>query len=303
LNANTGAITGTPSAAGSFSFDITATDSLGCTGSTSYTVNINASCPTITLSPATLPDGTVGTAYSQTVSASGGAAPYTFAVTSGALPAGLSLNGTTGNISGTPSATGTSNFTITATDNNACTGSQAYSITINPSCLFCDDFEDGVLDSNWTYVKPSWTESGGSLNGTPTKRKAIAVARPVFAGCVNCCASASMTTAGGPFNRVWFYNHYVDKSNLIEILMKEENDKWILKQRINKSVVAKAKFLSPILPNQAYDVEVCFNGSQFDVTIDGSPAMTLNPVGAVPNGTIGFAAKNTTGSFGYIQVK
>ncbi len=70
------------------------------------------------------------TAYSQTVSASGGISPYTYAVTSGSLPTGISLNSSTGVISGTPSGTGTSSFTVTATDAHSYTGSQAYSVTI-----------------------------------------------------------------------------------------------------------------------------------------------------------------------------
>ena len=85
----------------------------------------------ITVSPATLPDGSVTSAYSQTVTASGGSSPYTFAVTAGSLPTGLSLNTSTGDITGTPTATGTFNFTITATDSLACTGSTAYTVDID----------------------------------------------------------------------------------------------------------------------------------------------------------------------------
>jgi hypothetical protein len=69
--------------------------------------------------PATLPNGTVAVPYSQTLVGSGGTAPYTFAVTSGALPAGLSLTAA-GALAGTPTAAGTSNFTIRATDANGC---------------------------------------------------------------------------------------------------------------------------------------------------------------------------------------
>lgn len=63
-------------------------------------------------------DGTVGTAYAGfTVKATGGTSPYTFAVTSGTLPAGLSLNASTGAISGTPTTAGTSSsIVITVTD-------------------------------------------------------------------------------------------------------------------------------------------------------------------------------------------
>ncbi|HEX8679077.1 MAG TPA: LamG-like jellyroll fold domain-containing protein, partial [Chthoniobacterales bacterium] len=91
-------------------------------------------CPTITLSPTTLPAGTVGTAYTQTVTASGGSGTYTYSVSSGALPPGLTLNASTGAISGTPTTTNASpySFTITATDaSTTCTGSRDYTVTIN----------------------------------------------------------------------------------------------------------------------------------------------------------------------------
>jgi hypothetical protein len=87
---------------------------------------------TITLSPTTLPNGTVGTAYSRTITASGGTSPYTFAKSSGTLPAGLALS-SAGLLSGTPSAAGTSTFTVTATDSASNTGSQSYTLTIGSS--------------------------------------------------------------------------------------------------------------------------------------------------------------------------
>jgi N-acetylneuraminic acid mutarotase len=126
-----GNITGTPTTGGTFNFTVTVTDSNGCTGTTDYSIVITGGCPLITVLPATLPDGIVGTAYSQTVSGSGGTAPYTFAVTTGALPTGLSLNPSTGAITGTPTATGPFSFTITATDANLCTGATAYILTID----------------------------------------------------------------------------------------------------------------------------------------------------------------------------
>jgi hypothetical protein len=89
-------------------------------------------CPTITLSPATLPNGTVGTAYSQTLSATGGTGAKTFAVTTGTLPAGLTLS-TAGVLSGTPTSIATQTFTVTATDTLGCTGALSYTITPNPN--------------------------------------------------------------------------------------------------------------------------------------------------------------------------
>jgi uncharacterized repeat protein (TIGR01451 family) len=77
-----------------------------------------AAGPVITLAPATLPNGTVGVLFSQTLTGSGGTAPFSFSVTAGALPAGVTLTpaGTLGLLSGTPTAPGTSTFTIRVTD-------------------------------------------------------------------------------------------------------------------------------------------------------------------------------------------
>jgi len=131
LNSSTGAITGTPTAAGTFTFTITATDATGCSGSRLYTITIaSTGCPAITLSPMTLPAATAQVFYSQSVTASGGTAPYAYTVSSGALPAGLTLNPATGLISGTPLQGGLFNFTIRATDTNGCIGAQPYTLAV-----------------------------------------------------------------------------------------------------------------------------------------------------------------------------
>ncbi|WP_380787837.1 putative Ig domain-containing protein [Sphingomonas sp. R86521] len=132
-----GVVSGTPTQAGSFTVTVTAQDSsTGAgpfTGSRTYTLVIAA--PTITLAPPTSPSATVGVAYSQTISAAGGAAPYEFAITAGALPAGLTL-AAAGALSGTPSAGGSFAFTVTATDATAAgsggpyTASRSYSLTV-----------------------------------------------------------------------------------------------------------------------------------------------------------------------------
>jgi len=102
---------------------------------------------TITLSPPTLSGGSIGTPYSQTITASGGMAPYIYSVTVGTLPAGLTLTG--GTISGTPSAAGTSAFTIKATDSQSSNGSRAYSITINGGST---STKIGVYDNGVWYL-------------------------------------------------------------------------------------------------------------------------------------------------------
>ena len=169
--------------------------------------------------------------------------------------------------------------------------------------MFCDDFNDGVLSTGWTYVKPNWTESGGLLAGAPTGRKAIAIATPIFSGCSNCTVKAEMQTGGGAGNRVWLLAWYVDKKNTVELLMKEENDFWVLKQKSNGSVVAKAKGAATIDPNTIYDAKIVFDGNQFQLYVNNTLLITLpKGAGTNPNGTIGFQSKLTTGSFDSIDV-
>lgn len=84
---------------------------LGCGGQSSNSTTGTA----LTIATASLPNGTLGVAYSSTVSATGGTPPYSWALSSGSLPAGLSLS-SAGEISGTPSAAGATNFTVRVTD-------------------------------------------------------------------------------------------------------------------------------------------------------------------------------------------
>jgi uncharacterized protein (TIGR03437 family) len=87
-------------------------------------------CPTMTLSPATLPSGTQNLTYpTTTISSATGTAPLTYAIISGALPAGLSFSAS-GQLSGTPTEAGNFNFTVKVTDANLCTGRQTYSLAI-----------------------------------------------------------------------------------------------------------------------------------------------------------------------------
>jgi len=96
-------------------------------GSNTVWVKSTGTAPTITTT--SLPNGTVGTAYSQTLQAIGDT-PITWSVSAGSLPGGLNLSATTGMISGTPTANGTFNFTIRAA-NAVGSDTKALSITIN----------------------------------------------------------------------------------------------------------------------------------------------------------------------------
>ena len=184
-----GVMSGTPTASGSFNFTITATDALTYTGAQAYTLAVVAA-PTITIAPTLLPAANENLVYSQTVTASGGTAPYGYAVTAGALPPGLTLS-SGGALSGSPTASGSFNFTVTATDAMTYTGSQSYTlvvgsastITITPASLPAANqdlaYSQAITASGGTEpygyavtsgaLPPGLTLSGdGQLAGTPT---------------------------------------------------------------------------------------------------------------------------------------
>ncbi|PPT45886.1 autotransporter outer membrane beta-barrel domain-containing protein [Xanthomonas arboricola] len=130
LDGSSGALTGTPGSVGSFSFSVTATDSTtGTPSQATRGYNLTIAAPPIVVAPSALPSATRGTAYSQTLSASGGTAPYTYALASGTLPAGITL-ASNGTLSGTATVEGSFNFTVTATDANTFTATQAYALTV-----------------------------------------------------------------------------------------------------------------------------------------------------------------------------
>ncbi|MBA4312779.1 MAG: hypothetical protein C0417_09135 [Chlorobiaceae bacterium] len=174
-----GILSGTPITSGSYNFAITAADQNTCTGSQPYTLIIGG-CPSITLSPSTLPSGMVSSAYNQTITASGGTAPYSFSVTSGSLPSGLSLT-SLGVLSGTPSSSGTYNFTVTASDASLCIGTLPYSVVINSNpgntivlttlgTAYTQDFNTLASSGTSSAMPTGWmfTETGSNANTTYT---------------------------------------------------------------------------------------------------------------------------------------
>ena len=121
---SSGVLSGTATAGGIFAFTVTATDSSTgsgpYTGSLTYTLDVAP--PNLVFTPATLPNVQVGVPVTQTISVSGGTAPYSnITLASGNLPVGLTLS-SAGVLSGTPTADGTFNFTLAATDSSTGTG-------------------------------------------------------------------------------------------------------------------------------------------------------------------------------------
>lgn len=124
-----GTITGTPTASGSVTIGVSVTDADAAviTGSVNIIVEPH---PDIVVSPGQLLNGQVGVPYSKAFRGNFGYGPYALAVTSGSLPAGLSFNTATGVLSGTPTATGTSTFYVTATDHYEFEGTRPFKLTV-----------------------------------------------------------------------------------------------------------------------------------------------------------------------------
>ena len=176
LNQSTGAIAGTPSAAGSSTVSVTVTDSSQLTASAQYTLAINPYIPPlqiITASP--LPDGISGASYSAQFAATGGAPGYTFGVTAGSLPPGLSLS-SNGILSGIPTKTGDYNFAVQVTDSGGTKTSGAFLLTIKapPLVITTPSFADAPVGTSFNTqfaatggVPPYvWGASGSVPSGT-----------------------------------------------------------------------------------------------------------------------------------------
>ncbi|MEV5968235.1 putative Ig domain-containing protein [Kribbella sp. NPDC051952] len=127
LNASSGLVSGTPTAAGSFAVTLTVTDSFGQTAARTATVLIVA-LPAFANTPT--PTGQVGVSYPHSFDVTGGALPLTWSLAAGTLPPGLVLDTATGRLSGTPTTTGSSTFTIGVVDANNQTASRTVTIVI-----------------------------------------------------------------------------------------------------------------------------------------------------------------------------
>jgi large repetitive protein len=185
LAASTGVLSGTPTAAGMFTFTVKVTDKSGLTDTKSTSITI---IPGPSMTFAAPPGGWTHTVYLYTLTASGGTAPLTWTVTSGSLPAGVILSAD-GNLTGTPTATGTFSFTVKATDANGQSATQATSLTIAtgvsttfsapPATVvgalysFTLTATGGTTPYTWSVnsgtLPPGITlSSAGVLSGTPT---------------------------------------------------------------------------------------------------------------------------------------
>ena len=194
-----GVISGTPTTAGTFNFTVKAINSAGNdTKALSITISTNAVAPVITTT--SLPNGTVGSSYNQTLAATG-TAPITWSLASGSLPNGLTLS-SAGVISGTPTAAGISNFTVKAT-NSAGNDTKALSITIISNVvapvITTTSLPNGTVGSTYDQmlaatgtVPISWSLVGGALpNGLTLSSMGVISGTPTATGTSNFTVKAT----------------------------------------------------------------------------------------------------------------
>ena len=153
-----GVVSGIPALAGVFPFTVQVTDSNGLSSTAPFSLTIDPTPTPPTITTTTLATGEVGTAYNQTLAATGGTTPYTWSVISGALPTGLSLGSSSGVISGTPTVATSAGITIQATGGNGLSTTASFSLTIYPQ---------GTLVTNGSFETGDFTDWVATDIGTP----------------------------------------------------------------------------------------------------------------------------------------
>jgi hypothetical protein len=187
LDQMTGMISGTPLVpAGTSTFTVRVADAAGQDDTQALSITINLVNPPV-ITTTTLPGGTVGQPYNQTLQATGGILGLTWTLSGGSLPAMLSLS-PAGVISGTPTNTGTSNFTVTVRDTLNQSDTQALSIAVSaaltittnslPDAQEGDSYgrtlqrSGGVAPFTWSVAPPlpdglTLNPSTGRISGIP----------------------------------------------------------------------------------------------------------------------------------------
>ncbi|HUI84463.1 MAG TPA: Ig domain-containing protein [Candidatus Binatia bacterium] len=184
-----GVISGMPTMSGAFQFTVQVTDSEMNTATAPLSITVQPAALMITTT--SLPNGQVTVSYSATLGATGGVPPYTWSIISGSLPPGLNLTPGSGLISGTPTTSGTFQFTVQVTDSNSNMATAPLSITIQPAPLMITTTTlpngqvsvpynatlgatGGTPPYTWSIVSGNLppglglTPSSGLISGTPT---------------------------------------------------------------------------------------------------------------------------------------
>jgi len=253
-----GTLSGIPTAVGTFNFTATVTDDLGEDESKVFTLVIAASNVSISTA-SSLPGGVQGATYSAALTASGGTAPYSFAVSAGSLPGTVSL-ASGGALTGTLGAPATYNFTAEVTDAGGLVATKAFSIVVTSSPPITSPaiLPQGVVGSAYSYTfgilgggTYTWSVTAGTLPANLTlAANGQLTGSPTIAGTANFTVSAQ--APGGNVSSKAF------------------------------TLVVNANLVSPTIDDPAFPVTAV--GAVFSHTITASPAPSAYAASGLPGG-------------------
>jgi uncharacterized repeat protein (TIGR01451 family) len=168
--------------------------------------------------------------------------------------------------------------------------------------LLFDDFEDGPATS-WTVSKGNWTEQNGKLQNAAAAKAVIAAPLPWppsgMSDCSNCTRELKgIEVAAGTKRKITITAWSADKHNKVDVIFKVDSGggKMVMKQRSNNAIVAKGKADVPISNDTPFDFAISYDGTKFDITIDGSSVLTVNS-NAAPSGNLLITVKNAAAKF------
>jgi hypothetical protein len=176
-------------------------------------------------------------------------------------------------------------FKVIAQSSGVSRSSDIWIVVMPAGAIFFDDFEDGDV-SDWNKNTDEWSVSNGNLNGSTQKKSQIFAP---FSGCSICEIEfdVQINTVGKVSLLAWWQN----KSNGTELSFHPDENKIVLIQRSQGSIVAIKSIFFPIVIGQTYGVKIKFENKSFRVLIDGNEVMQLLTT-VNPFGTVGFQLKS-----------
>ena len=278
--------------------------------------------PTLEITTAALAGGTVGVPYEATISATGGIAPYSWRVSSGDLPDGVSLDFRTGALTGTPAFASDYVFTVQVVDAVSNVATKAFTIRAKDATepgggdagipLLNDDFGDGnfagwsIVDEGWANGPSVWSAATGEL----VQSTNITDRTGSTPGDLAKFGSYARYDAGGAWTdyRARLQIRSTDDDGIGLMFRVQDADNyyrfsWDAQRRYRRLVkVVDGRFTllaeQPVayVVGRNYQLEVAAQGSALSVSIDGSPVFTVTD-GAIPAGTIALYNWANAGSY------
>lgn len=169
-----------------------------------------------------------------------------------------------------------------------------------------DDFTDNTV--TWKIKSGDWIEQGNFLTGSPSanSNKAVAFAPMPWIpsgvnGCSRCTIETFLSTTGGMGSKVVINGWHQNSANRVELSLREDVDRWKLKQVANGKLVAKARTTLTINPGTNYHIKIRYDGTAFEVWVNDISILKMSS-SVIPFGNAGFEVKKSSASFDNILI-